>query len=87
MTLGSAELTDSSQEQSRVPDPGLGMTRSASSPRLSSEAEAKVNAVSSVGKSVPHPLISLFTCVSGLAYSLGGELMLTSPSNNVIFNG
>ncbi|CAG08779.1 unnamed protein product [Tetraodon nigroviridis] len=41
VTLGSAELTDSSQEQSRVPDPGLGMTRSASSPRLSSEAEAK----------------------------------------------
>uniref|UniRef100_H3C5R9 Protein phosphatase 1 regulatory subunit n=1 Tax=Tetraodon nigroviridis TaxID=99883 RepID=H3C5R9_TETNG len=64
VTLGSAELTDSSQEQSRVPDPGLGMTRSASSPRLSSEAEAKVNAVSSeprLARVPPIPTRRLFS--------------------------
>lgn len=48
MTLGSAGLTDSSQDHARVPDTGLVMTRSASSPRLSSEADAKVNTVLSV---------------------------------------
>lgn len=42
VTLGSAGLADLSQDHSRVPDAGLGMTRSASSPRLSSEADAKV---------------------------------------------
>ncbi|XP_042268077.1 protein phosphatase 1 regulatory subunit 12A isoform X2 [Thunnus maccoyii] len=41
VTLGSAGLTDSSQDSSRPPEPGLGMTRSASSPRLSTEADTK----------------------------------------------
>ncbi|XP_018537546.1 protein phosphatase 1 regulatory subunit 12A isoform X4 [Lates calcarifer] len=41
VTLGSAGLSDSSQEPSRPPESGLGMTRSASSPRLSSEADTK----------------------------------------------
>ncbi|CAK6961475.1 protein phosphatase 1 regulatory subunit 12A isoform X3 [Scomber scombrus] len=41
VTLGSAGLTDSSQDSSRPPESGLGMTRSASSPRLSSEADTK----------------------------------------------
>ncbi|KAM3609187.1 uncharacterized protein V6R79_010837 [Siganus canaliculatus] len=41
VTLGSAGLSDSSQDPSRPPDTGLGMTRSASSPRLSSEADTK----------------------------------------------
>ncbi|XP_029378931.1 protein phosphatase 1 regulatory subunit 12A isoform X2 [Echeneis naucrates] len=41
VTLGSAGLSDSSQDPSRPPESGLGMTRSASSPRLSSEADAK----------------------------------------------
>lgn len=44
VTLGSAGLSDSSQDPSRPPETGLGMTRSASSPRLSSEADAKVHA-------------------------------------------
>lgn len=39
VTLGSA---DPSQDPSRPPESGLGMTRSASSPRLSSEADTKV---------------------------------------------
>lgn len=42
MTLGTAGLSDSSQDPSRPNDTRLGMTRSASSPRLSSEADAKV---------------------------------------------
>lgn len=42
MTLGSAGLADPGQDASRAADSGLGMTRSASSPRLSSEADAKV---------------------------------------------
>ncbi|XP_040894496.1 protein phosphatase 1 regulatory subunit 12A isoform X2 [Toxotes jaculatrix] len=37
VTLGSAGLSDSGQDPSRPPESGLGMTRSASSPRLSSE--------------------------------------------------
>ncbi|KAM9351790.1 protein phosphatase 1 regulatory subunit 12A [Symphorus nematophorus] len=41
VTLGSAGLSDSSQDPSRPADTGLGMTRSASSPRLSSEADTK----------------------------------------------
>lgn len=41
VTLGSAGLGDAHQDPSRPPDSRLGMTRSASSPRLSSEAEAK----------------------------------------------
>ncbi|KAM4572835.1 protein phosphatase 1 regulatory subunit 12A isoform 3-T3 [Odontesthes bonariensis] len=41
VTLGSAGLSDSSQDTSRPVEPALGMTRSASSPRLSSEADAK----------------------------------------------
>nr|XP_046250372.1 protein phosphatase 1 regulatory subunit 12A isoform X2 [Scatophagus argus] len=41
VTLGSAGLSDSSQDPSRPAETGLGMTRSASSPRLSSEAETK----------------------------------------------
>ncbi|XP_044050441.1 protein phosphatase 1 regulatory subunit 12A isoform X8 [Siniperca chuatsi] len=41
VTLGSAGLPDSSQDPSRPPDTGLGMIRSASSPRLSSEADTK----------------------------------------------
>ncbi|XP_072242071.1 protein phosphatase 1 regulatory subunit 12A isoform X2 [Leuresthes tenuis] len=41
VTLGSAGLSDSSQDTSRPAEPALGMTRSASSPRLSSEADAK----------------------------------------------
>lgn len=43
VTLGTVGLADSSQDPSRAPDSGLGMTRSASSPRLSSEAETKVH--------------------------------------------
>lgn len=42
VTLGSVGLTDSSQDPSRAAEIGPGMTRSASSPRLSSEADAKV---------------------------------------------
>ncbi|KAK2842363.1 hypothetical protein Q5P01_012563 [Channa striata] len=41
VTLGSAGLADSSQDPSRPEESGLGMTRSASSPRLSSEADTK----------------------------------------------
>ncbi|XP_047249132.1 protein phosphatase 1 regulatory subunit 12A isoform X4 [Girardinichthys multiradiatus] len=41
VTLGSAGLSDSIQDTSRTTDSGLGMSRSASSPRLSSEAETK----------------------------------------------
>ncbi|XP_075945319.1 protein phosphatase 1 regulatory subunit 12A isoform X2 [Anarhichas minor] len=41
VTLGSAGLSDTSQDPSRPPETVLGMTRSASSPRLSSEADAK----------------------------------------------
>ncbi|XP_076589622.1 protein phosphatase 1 regulatory subunit 12A isoform X1 [Chaetodon auriga] len=41
VTLGSAGLSDSSQDPSRPPETVLGMTRSASSPRLSSEADTK----------------------------------------------
>ncbi|XP_069018972.1 protein phosphatase 1 regulatory subunit 12A isoform X1 [Embiotoca jacksoni] len=41
VTLGSAGLSDSSQDPSRPPESVLGMTRSASSPRLSSEADTK----------------------------------------------
>ncbi|XP_068168300.1 protein phosphatase 1 regulatory subunit 12A isoform X2 [Antennarius striatus] len=41
VTLGSAGLSDSNQDTSRPPETGLGMTRSASSPRLSSEADTK----------------------------------------------
>ncbi|XP_039989617.1 protein phosphatase 1 regulatory subunit 12A isoform X3 [Xiphias gladius] len=41
VALGSAGLSDSSQDPSRPPESGLGMTRSASSPRLSSEADPK----------------------------------------------
>ncbi|MEQ2187026.1 hypothetical protein GOODEAATRI_000335 [Goodea atripinnis] len=43
VTLGSAGLSDSIQDTSRTTDSGLGMSRSASSPRLSSEAETKVH--------------------------------------------
>ncbi|KAM4619380.1 protein phosphatase 1 regulatory subunit 12A [Polymixia lowei] len=41
VTLGPAGVADSSQDSSRPPESGLGMTRSASSPRLSSEADPK----------------------------------------------
>nr|XP_057931986.1 protein phosphatase 1 regulatory subunit 12A isoform X3 [Doryrhamphus excisus] len=41
VTLGSAGLADSSPDQSKPAQSGLGMTRSASSPRLSSEADPK----------------------------------------------
>ncbi|TKS73537.1 Protein phosphatase 1 regulatory subunit 12C [Collichthys lucidus] len=41
VTLGSAGLSDFSQDSSRPPETTLGMTRSASSPRLSSEADTK----------------------------------------------
>ncbi|KAM9753174.1 protein phosphatase 1 regulatory subunit 12A isoform 2-T2 [Menidia menidia] len=41
VTLGSAGLSDPSQDPARPVEPGLGMTRSASSPRLSSEADTK----------------------------------------------
>ncbi|XP_041853818.1 protein phosphatase 1 regulatory subunit 12A isoform X2 [Melanotaenia boesemani] len=41
VTLGSAGLSDSSQDSSRPAESGLGMTRSASSPRLSTEADTK----------------------------------------------
>lgn len=46
MTLGSAGLSDPSQDTSRPPESGLGMSRSASSPRLSSEADTKVRRLS-----------------------------------------
>lgn len=59
VTLGSAGLADSSQDHSRVPDAGLGMTRSASSPRLSSEADAKV-LTRTFNPSFIHNVISLF---------------------------
>ncbi|XP_030282236.1 protein phosphatase 1 regulatory subunit 12A isoform X6 [Sparus aurata] len=41
VTLGSAGLSDTNQDASRPPESVLGMTRSASSPRLSSEADTK----------------------------------------------
>ncbi|XP_071760873.2 protein phosphatase 1 regulatory subunit 12A isoform X2 [Centroberyx gerrardi] len=41
VTLGSAGVSDPSQDSSKPPESGLGMTRSASSPRLSSEADTK----------------------------------------------
>ncbi|XP_027887743.1 protein phosphatase 1 regulatory subunit 12B isoform X6 [Xiphophorus couchianus] len=41
VTLGSAGLSDSVQDPSRATDSGLGMSRSASSPRLSSDADTK----------------------------------------------
>ncbi|KAM8892938.1 protein phosphatase 1 regulatory subunit 12A isoform 5-T6 [Spinachia spinachia] len=40
-TLGSAGLSETSQDPSRPPETAPGMSRSASSPRLSSEADAK----------------------------------------------
>ncbi|XP_043980485.1 protein phosphatase 1 regulatory subunit 12C isoform X6 [Gambusia affinis] len=41
VTLGSAGLSDSVQDPSRATESGLGMSRSASSPRLSSDADTK----------------------------------------------
>ncbi|XP_061825496.1 protein phosphatase 1 regulatory subunit 12A isoform X2 [Nerophis lumbriciformis] len=41
VTLGSAGLSDSSPDQNKPTESSLGMTRSASSPRLSSEADPK----------------------------------------------
>ncbi|XP_075996882.1 protein phosphatase 1 regulatory subunit 12A isoform X2 [Genypterus blacodes] len=41
VTLGTAGLSDSNQDSSRPAESGLGMSRSASSPRLSSEADTK----------------------------------------------
>ncbi|XP_037109427.1 protein phosphatase 1 regulatory subunit 12A isoform X1 [Syngnathus acus] len=41
VTLGSAGLSDSIPDQNKPPESGLGMTRSASSPRLSSETDPK----------------------------------------------
>ncbi|XP_008410326.1 protein phosphatase 1 regulatory subunit 12A isoform X1 [Poecilia reticulata] len=41
VTLGSAGLSDSFQDPSRAAESGLGMSRSASSPRLSSDADTK----------------------------------------------
>ncbi|KAF7224289.1 transcript variant X3 [Nothobranchius furzeri] len=41
VTLGSVGLADSNQDSNRPAESGLGMTRSASSPRLSSEADSK----------------------------------------------
>ncbi|XP_046890570.1 protein phosphatase 1 regulatory subunit 12A isoform X2 [Hypomesus transpacificus] len=41
VTLGSAGVADPGQESSKAPESALGMTRSASSPRLSSEADSK----------------------------------------------
>ncbi|XP_007556974.1 protein phosphatase 1 regulatory subunit 12A-like isoform X4 [Poecilia formosa] len=41
VTLGSAGLSDSVQDPSRAAESGLGMSRSASSPRLSSDADTK----------------------------------------------
>lgn len=41
VTLGSAGLSESSQDPARPAESGLGMTRSASSPRLNSEADHK----------------------------------------------
>ncbi|XP_056137537.1 protein phosphatase 1 regulatory subunit 12A isoform X3 [Lampris incognitus] len=41
VTLGSVGVSDSSQDSSKPPESGLGMTRSASSPRLSSEPDSK----------------------------------------------
>ncbi|XP_057693539.1 protein phosphatase 1 regulatory subunit 12A isoform X1 [Corythoichthys intestinalis] len=41
VTLGSAGLSDSTPDQNKSQESGLGMTRSASSPRLSSETDTK----------------------------------------------
>uniref|UniRef100_H3DF77 Protein phosphatase 1 regulatory subunit n=1 Tax=Tetraodon nigroviridis TaxID=99883 RepID=H3DF77_TETNG len=89
VTLGSAELTDSSQEQSRVPDPGLGMTRSASSPRLSSEAEAKVNAVSSeprLARVPPIPTRRLFSIPDSSPESSNRWVLCPCPQSSSLHN-
>ncbi|XP_013869093.1 protein phosphatase 1 regulatory subunit 12A isoform X2 [Austrofundulus limnaeus] len=58
VTLGSAGLSDSQQDPSRPAEPGPGMTRSASSPRLSSEADAKEPRLARVQ---PNPTRRLFS--------------------------
>lgn len=58
VTLGSAGLSDPSQDTSRPPESGLGMTRSASSPRLSSDADTKEPRLARVP---PNPTRRLFS--------------------------
>ncbi|XP_005730174.1 protein phosphatase 1 regulatory subunit 12A isoform X5 [Pundamilia nyererei] len=58
VTLGSAGLSDPSQDTSRPPESGLGMSRSASSPRLSSEADTKEPRLARVP---PNPTRRLFS--------------------------
>uniref|UniRef100_A0A3Q3GYV4 Protein phosphatase 1 regulatory subunit n=1 Tax=Kryptolebias marmoratus TaxID=37003 RepID=A0A3Q3GYV4_KRYMA len=58
VTLGSAGLPDSHQDPGRPAEPGLGMTRSASSPRLSSEADTKEPRLARVP---PNPTRRLFS--------------------------
>ncbi|XP_067356084.1 protein phosphatase 1 regulatory subunit 12A isoform X6 [Channa argus] len=58
VTLGSAGLSDSSQDPTRPEDSGLGMTRSASSPRLSSDVDTKEPRLARVP---PNPTRKLFS--------------------------
>lgn len=58
VTLGSAGLSDPNQDTSRPPESGLGMSRSASSPRLSSEADTKEPRLARVP---PNPTRRLFS--------------------------
>ncbi|KAM9375943.1 protein phosphatase 1 regulatory subunit 12A isoform 3-T3 [Pholidichthys leucotaenia] len=58
VTLGSAGLPETTQDPSRPPESSLGMTRSASSPRLSSESDAKEPRLARVP---PIPTRKLFT--------------------------
>ncbi|KAK5619505.1 hypothetical protein CRENBAI_013890 [Crenichthys baileyi] len=75
VTLGSAGLSDSIQDTSRTTDSGLGMSRSASSPRLSSEAETKEPRLARVP---PTPTRRLFSIPDNSADSSNSWLSRSS---------
>ncbi|XP_041652642.1 protein phosphatase 1 regulatory subunit 12A isoform X2 [Cheilinus undulatus] len=59
VTLGSAGLSDSTHDPSRPTETGLGMPRSASSPRLSSEADTKEPRLARVPPNLTRRLFSI----------------------------
>ncbi|XP_063335610.1 protein phosphatase 1 regulatory subunit 12A isoform X2 [Pelmatolapia mariae] len=75
VTLGSAGLSDPSQDTSRPPESGLGMSRSASSPRLSSEADTKEPRLARVP---PNPTRRLFSIPDNTADSSNSWLSRSS---------
>ena len=78
VTLGSAGGSDPSQDPPRPLDSGLGMTRSASSPRLSSEAEPKVKPRPQRGTRAvecPNHGDMIRECVGRRNRGVGGEII------------